>query len=159
MARKHLLWQLFPSYLLIMLVVLIASGWYATSSFHNFYLDQTREVLKARAILIRGIILPPFEKQDFSEVDKLCKKLGSESSTRITIVSASGLVIGDTDEEPLKMVNHADRAEIIEAMDTGFGRSIRKSPTLGIDMMYVAVRLKENANLGVIRTALSYQRY
>ena len=154
MARKHLLWQLFPSYLFIMLAVLIAAGWYATHSFRDFYLKQTTEVLKARAILIRGQILPAFENQDYSRVDELCKKLGSESSTRITVVSASGVVLGDTDEEPLRMVNHADRTEIVEAMDTGFGKSIRKSPTLGIDMMYVAVRLKENANLGVIRAAL-----
>ena len=137
-----------------MLVVLIASGWYATYSFRDFYLKQTANVLEARAILIRGQILPAFENQDYSKVDELCKKLGSESSTRITVVSASGVVLGDTDEEPLKMVNHANRAEIIEAMDTGFGKSIRKSPTLGIDMMYVAVKLEENASLGVIRTSL-----
>jgi two-component system phosphate regulon sensor histidine kinase PhoR len=137
-----------------MLAVLIAAGWYATHSFRNFYLNQTTEVLKARAILIRGQILPAFENQNYSKLDELCKKLGSESSTRITVVSASGVVVGDTDEEPLKMANHANRTEIIEAMDTGFGKSIRKSPTLGIDMMYVAVRLKEDANLGIIRTSL-----
>ena len=118
MVRKHLLWQLFPSYLLIMLAVLVASGWYASHSFRDFYLKHTADVLKARAILIRGQILPVFEKQDYNEVDELCKKLGSESSTRITVVTASGTVIGDTDEEPLKMVNHANRAEIIQAIES-----------------------------------------
>jgi two-component system phosphate regulon sensor histidine kinase PhoR len=154
MTRKHLLWQLFPSYLFIMLAVLITAGWYTTHSFREFYLKQTAEVLKARTILVRGQILPAFEKQDFTEIDRLCKKLGSESMTRITIVANSGLVIGDSDEEPLKMLNHADRLEIIQAIDKGYGQSIRKSPTLGIVMMYVAIRLKEDANVGVIRTAL-----
>ena len=68
-----------------MLAVLIAAGWYATHSFRDFYLKQTTEVLKARAILIRGQILPAFENHDYSNVNELCKKLGLESSTRITV--------------------------------------------------------------------------
>jgi two-component system, OmpR family, phosphate regulon sensor histidine kinase PhoR len=154
MARKHLLWQLFPSYLIVTIAVLIAAGWYATNTFRDFYLEQTADVLKARTILIRGQILPLIEKQSYSEVDELCKQLGKESSTRITVILASGMVIGDTDEEPVNMVNHADRPEIIEAVKNGFGKSIRRSPTLGINMMYVAVKLRENDNPGFIRTAL-----
>lgn len=154
MVRKRLLWQLFPSYLLIMLAVLIASGWYATDVFRSFYLEQIAEVLRARTTLVRAQILPFVEKQDFDEVDRLCKKLGSESSTRITVISTAGLVIGDTDEDPLNMLNHMDRAEIIGAMDSDFGKSIRRSPTLGIDMMYVAIKLKGTDNPGYIRTAL-----
>jgi two-component system phosphate regulon sensor histidine kinase PhoR len=155
MARKHLLWQLFPSYLIVTIAVLIAAGWYATSTFRDFYLRQTADVLKARTILIRGQILPLIEKQNYSEVDEICKQLGKESSTRITVILASGMVIGDTDEEPVNMVNHADRPEIIEAMKEDFGKFIRRSPTLGIDMMYVAIKLKENDNPGFIRAAFS----
>ena len=154
MIRKHLLWQLFPSYLFITLAVLIAAGWYASRSFHDFYLDQIVDDLKSRAYLVRGQILPAVEKQDMSEVDELCKRLGEQSSTRITVILTSGIVIGDSDEEPLDMKNHANRPEIIQAMEEGFGKSQRSSPTLGIDMMYVAIRLQEKANSGVIRTSL-----
>lgn len=154
MARKHLLWQIFLSYLVIVLVVLIAAGWYAIHSFRNFYEIHTSDNLKARAILAGEQILPAVEKQDFNEVDILCKKLGSESSTRITVTTNSGQVLGDTDEDPLKMLNHVDRPEIEQAMKSGFGKSIRLSPTLGVEMMYVAITLRETDNPGIIRAAM-----
>ena len=154
MAKKHLLWQLFPTYLFITLAVLIAAGWYASRSFRTFYLNQITEDLEARAYLAREIILPVLEEQDINQVDELCKKLGRQSSMRITVVSNTGIVLGDSDEEPLDMKNHANREEIIQAIDEGLGQSIRPSPTLGIDMKYVAIRLKDDIDIGVIRTSL-----
>jgi len=42
-----------------------------------------------------------------------------------------GLVVGDSDQEPARMENHADRPEFIEAMKGQTGRSVRFSATLG----------------------------
>ena len=42
MPRKRLIWQLFPSYLLVTLLSLVALTWYATASWRQFYLDADR---------------------------------------------------------------------------------------------------------------------
>ena len=86
MAKKHLLWQLFPTYLFITLAVLIAAGWYASSSFRTFYLNQITEDLEARAYLAREIILPCPRCQHagfLSAFDKRLKDVRSEIQTEL----------------------------------------------------------------------------
>jgi two-component system phosphate regulon sensor histidine kinase PhoR len=155
MARKHLLWQLYPSYLIITLIALVAAGWYSSRSFREFYIEQIAEDLESRAYLMKQHIINALESNDIDKVDEFCKELGSASSTRITVVLTSGKVIGDSEEEPDKMDNHGNRPEIIQAFNEGKGRSLRPSPTLGINMMYLAIRLRRDQEIiGVVRTAL-----
>ena len=155
MAGKRLLWQLYPSYLIITLIALFATGWYSLRSFGEFYLEQIVEDLESRAYLTKEQILDALEQNDIDEVDRLCKELGSISSTRMTVVLTSGKVIGDSQEEPAKMDNHGNRPEIIQAFNEGKGQKLRTSPTLGINMMYVAIRLRRDQDtIGVVRTAL-----
>ena len=56
--RKRLLWRLFPSYLLITLISLLAVSWYASEAMRLFFLDQTATDLKARAALLEKQIHP-----------------------------------------------------------------------------------------------------
>ena len=63
---------------------------------------------------------------------------------RITIINKDGVVLGDSEEDPATMDNHADRPEVIEALSQGTGSSIRYSATLGYNMMYVAVPITSN---------------
>ena len=157
MPRKHLLWQLYPSYLVITLIALVAVSWYFSRSLRNFYLDQLADGLESRAYLAKEQISAALDANDNTGIDKICKTLGSASSTRITVVVPSGKVFGDSDEDPAVMENHADRPEIREVLVSGKtrGQSLRPSPTLGINMMYVAVPLKrQNETVGVVRTAI-----
>lgn len=88
-------------------------------------------------------------------VDALCKSLGQVSGTRITVILPSGVVIGDTDEEPANMENHDGRPEILEAKASGMGSSIRHSSTLHQRMMYRVIRCGETSPpLCYIRTAI-----
>ena len=128
MARKPLLWQLYPSYLIITLIALIAAGWYSSRSFRDFYLNQIAEDLESRALLVKGQILDALEANDLNKVDEVCKELGSTSSTRITVVLTSGRVLGDSEEEPDKMDNHGNRPEIILAFNEGKGQSLDQAP-------------------------------
>ncbi|MGW8186118.1 MAG: PAS domain-containing sensor histidine kinase, partial [Desulfobacterales bacterium] len=56
--KKHrrLIWQLYPAYLLIIVGSLVAVTWYASSELGRFYLDQTENVLEARAYLLKDQI-------------------------------------------------------------------------------------------------------
>jgi two-component system phosphate regulon sensor histidine kinase PhoR len=153
--KKRLLWQLFPSYLLIILLSLIAVTWYASNSLRNFFLDQTAADLLTRARLLENQILQflgPFES---NVIDALCKEIGSASATRITVILPSGVVIGDSNEDPALMDNHALRSEVILAIKGNVGQSIRFSKTLQKQMMYVAIPLKDSKKIiAVIRTSL-----
>lgn len=157
MRRKRLLWQLYPSYLVVSLVALVIVGWFATRSVHDFYLERTSADLEARAILIREQISGSIGISDPGKVDALCKVLGREASTRITVIDSSGKVVGDSHEEPASMENHLnpDRPEVMKAMDGATGTSTHYSTTLRWNMMYVAVPLRHNGKtVAVVRTSL-----
>ncbi|MBC8486386.1 MAG: HAMP domain-containing protein [Bacteroidetes bacterium] len=66
------------------------------------------------------------------------------SNTRITVVSKTGKVLADSDENPYLMDRHSDRLEIIEALNGRTGTSVRYSYTLNQDMMYLAIPVFEN---------------
>lgn len=153
--RKKLVWRLFPSYLLITLLSLIAISWYATSSLRQFYIAQTASDLKARAHLLEQQIGQYLEPLKAETIDALCKEAGKLASNRITVILPSGAVIGDTREEPRHMDNHATRPEIAVALKGETGNSIRRSATLQQRMMYVAIPLRKNKEIvAVVRTSL-----
>lgn len=153
--KKRLLWQLYPSYLIITLVALVAVTWYASGALKSFYLKQIAGDLQSRALLLEKQILQFMGPLDADVIDALCKEIGEPSATRITVVLPSGTVIGDSVEAPSKMDNHALRPEIIKAKEGLVGSSIRFSSTLKQKMMYVAIPLKsQNKIVAVIRTSL-----
>jgi len=153
--RKKLIWQIFPSFLLITLLSLLAVSWYASSSMSHFFLDQTAADLEVRAILLKKQIISHLQPLDAPSVDSVCKEMGKESATRYTVILSSGQVIGDSRETPNLMDNHANRPEIARALTGETGQSIRDSNTLLQSMMYIARPIEKDANiLAVIRAAI-----
>jgi two-component system phosphate regulon sensor histidine kinase PhoR len=133
----------------------LAVSWYASNSLHHFFLDQTAADLKIRALLVEKQIVAHLAPLDAAEVDAICKELGKQSATRITVILPSGQVAGDSRETPDQMDNHIDRPEIAMALKGNPGQSTRYSNTLRQQMMYVAVPLQNNqTTLGVIRTSV-----
>jgi len=153
--RKRLIWRLFLPLVLITSLSLIAVSWYATSSLGKFYMDQTAADLVARAHLLETQMGLQAFMHEPASVDAFCKRAGKRSATRITVILPSGIVIGDSQETPRHMDNHANRPEIAEALKGVTGTSLRQSDTLHQRMMYVAIPFLENNQIvAVIRTAL-----
>ena len=153
--KKRLLRHLFPSYMLITLISLVAVTWFASNSTRHFFLEQTAADLLTRARLLENQISQFLGPLETSVVDAMCKEIGASSATRVTVILPSGRVIGDSNEDPAIMDNHALRPEIITAIKGVVGKSIRFSTTLQERMMYVAIPLQDKKNIiAVIRTAL-----
>jgi two-component system phosphate regulon sensor histidine kinase PhoR len=155
MRKRRLLWQLYPSYLLVTLLSLFAVAWYASESVREPYIDQVTADLEARARLTEGQVAPSVQREEWRRIDRLCKDLGARTATRITVVLPSGRVVGDSLEDPARMENHADRPEIIRALADQVGRSTRYSYTIHRRLRYVAVPVKAGGEMiGVIRCSV-----
>jgi two-component system phosphate regulon sensor histidine kinase PhoR len=153
--KKSLLWHLFFSYLLITLLSLVAVTWYSTASLKKFLLEQVEADLEERALLFRPMLLKHLSPPDERAIDDLCKTVGHAASTRVTVMLPWGKVIGDSDNDPARMDNHLDRPEVVAALEGSRGASTRYSPTLGKEMMYLALSLKKDLRtVGIIRTAI-----
>ena len=58
--------------------------------------------------------------------------------TRVTLIAGDGHVVIDTWADPATMANHNDRPEVLAARKMGRGESVRRSPTIDEDSVYVA---------------------
>ena len=155
MAKKRIFWQLFPSYLLITFTALLTVGGYASNSLREFYYDRTAEDLKARAWMSERQVARKKFSFNPSSLNSLSRDLGIKTITRITIIDLSGQVLGDSDEEPSRMDNHADRPEFITALQGETGMAVRFSNTLEEQMMYLAVPIiREDKLSGVARISI-----
>lgn len=156
MRRRRLLWQLYPSQLLITLVALLAVTLYVSDTLRDFYLAQTVKDLESRAHLAAEQIKTLFFNHKYDELNTLCREIGEKSSTRFTVILNSGEIVGDTDKNPAEMANHSDRPEVKAAFTGRTGSAIHFSPTLQKKMMYVAVPLKDSGKIeGVLRASIS----
>ena len=155
LKRKRLLWQIYPSYLLITIICLIAVTWYASKSLRHFYMEQSAIDLEARAHLLEPQFLEVIDPLNEKAVDLLCKKIGKSASTRVTVILPTGKVVGDSDEDPTTMDNHANRPEVRLALNGRVGTSTRYSRTIRTELMYLALPMTiENRNLGVLRVSI-----
>ncbi|HID32808.1 MAG TPA: PAS domain-containing sensor histidine kinase, partial [bacterium (Candidatus Stahlbacteria)] len=153
--HRKLIWHLYPSYLLITLISLGAVTWYASRSIKDYYLEQTAQDLRVRVLLVDQQIQGHLNPLDKKSIDLLCKKVGARGSTRITVTLPSGKVVGDSEEDPVRMDNHSDRPEIIHALKKGQGVSSRYSRTLEKNMMYVALPVAKGPQVdAVVRVAI-----
>jgi len=131
-------------------------GLYLANSTRSSQLDNLRSQLENEARITAEASSPGFLSQDKKGVlDALAKRLGEQTDTRVTLIALDGTVLGDSEEDPAIMENHAIRPEIRDALGTGSGESTRYSTTLGQKMMYVAVPISHQGEvLGIARVSL-----
>lgn len=156
MRRRRLVAQLFPSYLIIVLLALLAVTWYVSQAWRHAFLEQTAADLRIRA----DLVIPQFQARlspiKAEAVDRLCKELGKLSATRLTVILPSGRVVGDSSKNPAQMDNHADRPEIQQALKGEMGGSTRLSFTEETPMMYVAAPVMDQGRVtAVVRASLT----
>jgi two-component system phosphate regulon sensor histidine kinase PhoR len=152
--RKTLFWKLYPSFLIISFISLLAIVMIALWSFKSFYYQERAIDLEIRARILTPEFSRLIQSNNLQEIQNKSQERGDESSTRITIILPSGKIIGDNKKDPATMDNHKDRPEIQQAIADGKGLSIRYGHTLDIDSMYFAMPIIAQDNIiGIMRTS------
>lgn len=156
MKQRRLAWQLYPSYLLLLLLVLLGIGWQLSHTLQDFHYQRTASDLEARAQLIKVQLPEPLSSAWQGQLKPLVDRLGRSSATRITIIRRDGLVLADSHKNIAAMDNHSRRPEIVQSLAEGRGQSIRFSDTLAEPLMYVALPLTQGGEaVATLRTATS----
>ena len=154
--RNRLIWQLYPSYLLLVLIALLVAGWHASHAMRVFFISQTRDDLVHQANLLLELFEPLIAAKNWQAVDRYCKERGRRVPTRLTVVLPDGRVIGDSETDPAQMENHGNRPEIKDALNDPTGFATRYSDTLHQQMLYVALPIVHNdAVLGIMRVSIA----
>jgi two-component system phosphate regulon sensor histidine kinase PhoR len=153
--RNRLFWKIGFLYLLILLLVLAVVDIYVVRALRSEFLDAAFSQLGS---LIRlALASPPASSRPY-DLREWTEQFG-RSGVRVTLIAEDGRVLADSLEDPTKMENHLARPEVREALSNGSGQAVRRSPTLKLDLVYLAHRYEiNNAQPVVIRLSLPLYR-
>ena len=150
MKRTTLLRKIYLYFLIATVTVLALATGNAVRTLRRFHDEQVSKELQARAHLVAGSILRSSPKTDSARMAQLCRDVTTLANTRMTVILPNGRVIADSDEDPARMDNHADRPEIAEALRGQIGRSTRYSDTLRRQLKYVAVPVERDGEIAAV---------
>jgi two-component system, OmpR family, phosphate regulon sensor histidine kinase PhoR len=97
-------------------------------------LSQKTELLAHRVETDRGHSLADIAAQE-----------GQAAGARVTIIDPTGKVLADSEANPANMGNDSDRPEFVAALSGKTGSNARRSATLGIPFLYIAVPVSGGA--------------
>jgi len=85
------------------------------------------------------------ENDKTRSIAEIAAEEGQAAGARATVIDASGKVLADSQSDPGKMENHATRTEFAAALAGRTGENERRSATVGIPFLYVAVPISGGA--------------
>lgn len=137
--------KIFLNFIFIAIITTVLTSALIGGLMYRQLFDMMRQTVENEAFLIASGV-------DISGESYLESLNNNPDSPRITFVSLNGTVLFDNFENAAQMENHSDRPEIIEAIRTGKGESVRLSQTLGKQTFYYALRLRNGSVIRVANT-------
>jgi two-component system phosphate regulon sensor histidine kinase PhoR len=139
-------------YLLLILVSMLGLGLYLSRQARQSYLANLQASLAVQASLIGDAITPHLAspaqpgalQPPAADFQSLAERWAAITNARVTIISTSGIVLGDSARDPDEMENHLNRPEIQQAQRSGTGTALRFSTTTATNTLYHAIAVKVN---------------
>jgi two-component system phosphate regulon sensor histidine kinase PhoR len=150
-------WKIFGGNVLLLMAVVGACVLLIAGTFDAFYNEELTAHLRTVGEVLRKEYGDALRAGDAERLERAANELATErhGAVRITFIAADGSVFGDSQAEPGGMESHAQRVEVRQAMEHGFGESTRYSTTVAKEMKYVALRVGDaDAPSGVVRVAM-----
>lgn len=131
--------KIMGAFIAIMLLSVLIIGLLSINLVTQNYTSE----LESRLVTNAGLLVSFLETQRITPEEPaftaIVEELSRSENIRVTIVKKDGRVMYDTHADQQLMESHENRPEIVEAMESGYGKQIRYSTTVDQDMMYVAV--------------------
>ncbi len=139
---KKIVFRISLLFLIVIIIVSLLTVVYLDRSYKK---DVREQLLNIAEVTESFMLYEENNKPALYSIDKA-------QDARITIIDFNGKVVFDTRANADELENHADRPEVILALKDGSASDIRRSNTLGTDMMYFAYRSDKLQQ--IIRVAL-----
>jgi two-component system phosphate regulon sensor histidine kinase PhoR len=140
-VRSRIFFKLLAAFLVVILAaavifdVMVGGAWQASlRSEIERNLIQKTQLLAHRVETDRSRSLADIAAQE-----------AQSAGARVTIIDPTGNVLADSESSPASMENHATRPEFATALSGGIGSNERRSSTIGIPFLYVAVPVSGGA--------------
>ncbi len=154
MRKRRLLWILYPSYLIVVLLTILAIGSYTSRSMKQLYLRHVIADLKVRMELIMRRLPSSFPDTPPDSLNLFARENAVLASMRITLVSPASRVMADSDWNPRDFETITYRPEVLAAQKGKIGVDRRETPDSDAVVLYVAMPIWRDDNvIGVLRAA------
>lgn len=134
------------SLLFLQLAIGIALGVWGFYELHQYHHEV--EVAELRRLTpLASLVLKESGARDPKTlgplVDRMARDMASQGPLRLTVMDPEGKVLADSEIDPSRLDNHADRPEFIAAARLGGGTYTRFSETLGEQMVFYAIPIRD----------------
>ena len=139
--RNRIFLKLLAAFLFVILAaavifdLMIGSAWQA--SLRN---EIERNLIQKTQLLARRV-----ETDRSHSLTDIAAQEGQSAGARVTIIDPTGKVLADSEANPDRMENHAARPEFVAALAGKIGSDERRSTTIGIPFLYIAVPISGGA--------------
>lgn len=116
-------------------------------------INRSFAIISILAIIVTTLVMTianygQIKRQVFSDLKSIAEIISEEnlsgkymSEVRITLIKDDGTVLYDSEVDENSLENHINRPEIIDALNKGEGKAIRKSDTLSKSIYYYSKRI------------------
>ena len=150
--------KLIGTYLLLVLAIVSVAGLYVFFSLESVSVERLKAHLQAQARLMGNEVEPALGAPDSGRLQTLARRLGQQVKARVTIIQPDGRVLADSEltlDQITRTDNHSNRPELRTAIAAGVGSALRRSDTLGVEMLYVAIPLRRGEGIaGILRIGM-----
>ncbi len=143
--KNRLFIRIFGTYIVLIVLAVVFFYLFAWQQIRSWSIENTEE------ILLNYTRIADLSSRE--EIQKQIDRIALITKCRVTLIDPAGKVLADSEGNPAGMENHLNRPEIQEARLKGQGSAIRYSQTLGIDMMYTALPIRDGSMSGYLRLA------
>jgi two-component system phosphate regulon sensor histidine kinase PhoR len=149
--------RLTATYLLIIVLVLMALGAILSVTLRQYYIDNVESSLEQETMLAASFI----NKLDFPQGDRerylenIADTITADINARVTIIDTEGKVLTDSLYDASQLGRHDGRPEVLKALRGEKGITTRYSETAGEQWVYVAVPFENQDIKGVVRLSRS----
>jgi two-component system phosphate regulon sensor histidine kinase PhoR len=158
LLRRRIAIKLTFTLVIFVAVVILAAGVYLERSLEEFAVSS----LESRLALVGRVLEPEAREVIVSGAPRaglaLVSRVAAATSLRVTLIASDGHVAAES-ERPMPawsaIENHRDRPEVAAALAGRVGRHVRRSATLDVPQLYVALPLgAPDRVVGVLRLSL-----
>lgn len=141
MLTGRIFFKLMAGVLVLLMVALAAVDVLASRVAESTYLETLQRELREKA----NMVALTLQQVPADAAHTKLERMAEVSGGRLTWIDSSGHVLADTEASPNRMDNHRGRPEVEAALAGRPGAARRKSSTVGVDFLYVAVPLEKGA--------------
>lgn len=139
--RSRIFFKLMLVFLLVIATAAVTLQWTVHKVWVHTLNDQIERNLREKAELFAYRV----ENDRQHTLADITSQEGQAAGARATVIDPTGKVLADSEADFSAMENHAQRKEFIAALGGQVGMDRRKSHTLGIPFLYVAVPVSGGA--------------